>query len=182
MVVTKGSVMSNSKPTLKAKGNFTQNVLITDPHGKAQFKPNTTVAVVVRYQDKFLLVEELEDGKTVYNQPAGHLERDENLVGAIKRELQEETGLTLSPDYLCGIYYYYRAPINLYYLRFCFVIELDALLSTQPQDEEIIACHWFTLPQIKAKSAHLRSPLVLECIEDYLSGKKIPLTHLKSNL
>ncbi len=62
------------------------------------------------------------------------------------------------------------------------MIELDSLLSTQPQDEEIIACHWFTLAQIKAKSAHLRSPLVLECIEDYLSGKKIPLSHLKSNL
>jgi len=159
-----------------------QSDSLSNPHGSEQFKPNTTVAVVVTYQDKFLLVEELEQGKTVYNQPAGHLERNENLVSAIARELEEETGLCLSPDYLCGIYYYYRASIALYYLRFCFVIELDALLPTQPQDEEIIACHWFTLAQIKAKSAQLRSPLVLECIEDYLSGKKIPLSHLKSNL
>lgn len=154
----------------------------TKSHGSEQFKPNTTVAAVVCYQNKFLLVEELEHGATVYNQPAGHLESAENLVHAMERELKEETGLSLTPAYLCGIYYYHRCSINLYYLRFCFVIELDDLLATQPEDEEIIACHWFTLAEIKAKSAQLRSPLVLECIEDYLSGKKIPLTHLKSNL
>lgn len=154
----------------------------TNPHGSTQFKPNTTVAVVVVCQGKFLLVEELDNGRTVYNQPAGHLEADESLVAAAKRELEEETGLTYSPDHLCGIYYYYRAQLNLYYLRFCFVIETNNIEQCQPQDEEIIACHWLTLDEIKAKSAQLRSSLVLECIEDYLSGKKIPLSHLKSNL
>ena len=98
------------------------------------------------------------------------------------RELQEETGLSQSPEHLCGIYYYYRSDINLYYLRFCFVIELASMVECQPQDDEIIACHWLTLAEIKAKSAQLRSPLVLECIEDHLSGKKIELSHLKSNL
>ncbi|UUO22165.1 NUDIX hydrolase [Colwellia sp. M166] len=173
-----------SKITIKPNNNISRvyDETPTEPHGSEQFKPNTTVAAIVCYQDKFLLVEELEHGATVYNQPAGHLESNENLVHAIERELKEETGLSLSPEYLCGIYYYYRASINLYYLRFCFVIELDDFLPTQPQDEEIIACHWLTLAEIKAKSVQLRSPLVLECIEDYLSGKKIPLSHLKSNL
>ena len=64
------------------------NVLINS-HGSAQFKPNTTLAVVVVCQGKFLLVEELEQGKKVYNQPAGHLEADENLIAGAKRELQE---------------------------------------------------------------------------------------------
>ncbi|MFT6690999.1 MAG: phosphatase NudJ [Colwellia sp.] len=162
--------------------SLVSNTPVTSPHGSEQFKPNTTVAVVVANQDKFLLVEELEHGKTVYNQPAGHLEADESLITAAMRELKEETGLSHSPTHLCGIYYYYRQSLNLYYLRFCFVIELESLVPCQPQDEEIIACHWFTLAEIKAKSAQLRSPLVLECIEDYLSGKKIPLSHLKSNL
>ena len=153
-----------------------------DPHGSEQFKPNTTVAIVVACQDKFLLVEEKEHGKTVYNQPAGHLEADENLVNAAMRELEEETGVQATPEHLCGIYYYYRADIDLYYLRFCFVIEFDTFVACQPQDDDIIACHWLSLAEIKAKSAQLRSPLVLECIEDHLSGKKIPLSHLKSNL
>jgi phosphatase NudJ len=172
--------MSKKSPNLKIIKHHDKP--IANQHGSGQFKPNTTVAAVVMYKDKFLLVEELEHGNTVYNQPAGHLESDESLVSAIKRELKEETGLSLSPEYLCGIYYYYRASIDLYYLRFCFVIKLDNLLPTRPEDDEIIACHWLTLAEIKAKSAQLRSPLVLECIEDYLSGKKIPLSHLKSNL
>lgn len=151
-------------------------------HGAEQFKPNVTVAAIVTYQDKFLLVEEYDNNQQVYNQPAGHIESGENLVNALKRELIEETGLRLSPSYLCGIYYYYSQQISLHYLRFCFVIEVDSLYHTQPQDDEIIACHWLSYDEIKQKSSQLRSPLVLECIDDYRQGKKIPLTHIKSNL
>ena len=46
------------------------NKTITNPHGSEQFKPNTAVAVVVTYEDKFILVEEREHGKTVFNNPA----------------------------------------------------------------------------------------------------------------
>lgn len=154
----------------------------TSSHGASQFKPNTTVAIVVHCQGRFLVVEELDNGNKVYNQPAGHLEANESLISAARRELLEETGLSLAPQYLCGIYYYYRQALHLYYLRFCFVIELDTIVTSQPQDDEIIACHWLTLDEIKAKQSQMRSSLVLECIEDYLSGKKIPLSHLKSNL
>lgn len=38
------------------------------------FRPNVTVAAVIRYQDHFLLVEELDRRRHVFNQPAGHLE------------------------------------------------------------------------------------------------------------
>ena len=163
-------------------------------HGLTQFKPNTTVAAIVHYQGKFLLVEEGEHGKRVFNQPAGHLEANENLVSAANRELMEETGLVGEPAYASGIYYFHRPELNLYFLRFCFVYELsnltnielanesDNLPSCQPQDSDIIACHWLTLEEIKARTNQLRSPMVLECIDDYLAGHKIPLSMLKSNL
>jgi len=151
-------------------------------HGATQFKPNTTVAAVIHHQGKFLFVEETEHNKTVFNQPAGHLEENESLVAAIKREVLEETGLALEPDYLCGIYYFHRPDLKLYFLRFCFIIELDQWITGQPQDSEIIDTHWFTLNQIKEKQQQLRSSMVLECIEDYLAGNKIPLSQLKSNL
>jgi phosphatase NudJ len=166
--------------------NAIKTNIINSEHGVDQFKPNATVAAVVVHQNKFLLVEEIENGKKVFNQPAGHLEANENLIAAIEREVLEETGLALSPDYASGIYYFHRPEINLYYLRFCFVIELDSFLKGTPQDDEIIDTHWLTFEEIKGKSAQLRSELVLECIEDYLSiresGKKISLSSLKSNL
>lgn len=155
---------------------------INSDHGDEQFKPNTTVAAVIHCQGKFLLVEELENNKLVYNQPAGHIEKQENLINAVKREVLEETGLLLEPDYLSGIYYFHRADLQLHFLRFCFVIELAELIQGQPQDDEIIATHWLTLEQIKDKTSQLRSTMVLECIEDYLAGNKIPLSQLKSNL
>ena len=90
-----------------------------NPHAEDQFKPNTTVAVVVHCQGKFLLVEEIEHGKHVFNQPAGHIEAKENLIDGAKRELSEETGLALTPDYCSGIYYFHRPELGLYFLRFC---------------------------------------------------------------
>jgi phosphatase NudJ len=166
--------------------NAIKTNIINSEHGVDQFKPNATVAAVVVHQNKFLLVEEIENGKKVFNQPAGHLEANENLIAAIEREVLEETGLALSPDYASGIYYFHRPENNLYYLRFCFVIELDSFLKGTPQDDEIIDTHWLTFKEIKEKSSQLRSKLVLECIEDYLSiresGKKISLSSLKSNL
>lgn len=155
-------------------------------HLDEQFKPNATVAAVIVYDNKYLLVEEVDNGVTVYNQPAGHLEAKENLIDAVQREVKEETGLALSPEYLSGIYYYHRPfnhnNIDLYFLRFCFVIELEEMPQTKPEDDEIVACHWFTFDEIKAQQSQLRSPMVLECIEDYLAGNKIDLNTLKSNL
>ena len=153
-------------------------------HGKDQFKPNTTVAAVVTYQDLFLLVEEIENGRKVLNQPAGHIEANESLVAAATRELKEETGLSLSPDYLSGIYYFQRKDLDLHFLRFCFVFNIEGTSAPvcKPEDEEIINCHWLTLEEIKQNESKLRSAMVLECIEDYLSGQRVPLSVIKSNL
>ncbi|SET29235.1 NUDIX hydrolase [Thalassotalea agarivorans] len=151
-------------------------------HGDSQFKPNATVAAVVHCQGKFLLVEELENGQVVYNQPAGHIEANEDIQSAMQRELKEETGLALLPDYFLGIYYFHRPELTLYFLRFTFVFDVSETFETQPQDDEIIACHWLTYEEIKAKKHQLRSAMVLDCIEDFLSGQKAPLSLIKSNL
>ncbi len=163
---------------------------LSHDHGDEQFKPNTTVAAIVHCKGKFLFVEELENNKHVFNQPAGHVEANENLVSACMREVLEETGLALSPDYVSGMYYFYRPEFNLTFLRFCFVIEVDELFKTTPQDDEILACHWFDLNEIKARKAQLRSTMVFTCIEDYLAINneanpdkvKIPLNAFASNM
>ncbi|MEW6997194.1 NUDIX hydrolase [Colwelliaceae bacterium BS250] len=147
-----------------------------------QFKPNTTVAAIIHHQGKYLIVEEIDDGKVVYNQPAGHLEANESIIDAFKREVYEETGLTLCPDYISGIYYNYRDDINLYYLRFCFVCELTSFLTTSPNDSDIIQALWLTKEQLLAKGDSIRSPLVVECINDYEDGKHYPLDILSSNV
>ncbi|HCX26860.1 MAG TPA: hypothetical protein DHT34_03930, partial [Cellvibrionales bacterium] len=56
------------------------------------FNPHVTVAAVIERDGRFLMVEEYSsEGRAVINQPAGHLEADENLIEAAVRETLEET-------------------------------------------------------------------------------------------
>lgn len=145
------------------------------------FKPNTTVACVVVCNNRFLLVEETENGKQVYNQPAGHLEKGESLLDAAKRELYEETGLTLEPQAILGVYQNQVPNKDIQYLRFCYIIELQGeCLVTEPQDDDITAAHWLTYDEICHKQDAMRSPMVKVCVDDYLSGQKLPLSSIKS--
>ena len=56
-----------------------------------RWPPEITVAAIVPRNQDFLMVEELSQGKTVINQPAGHLEPNESLIEAVIREVLEET-------------------------------------------------------------------------------------------
>ena len=146
------------------------------------FRPNVTVAAVIRYQDRFLLVEELDRRRHVFNQPAGHLEAGESLYEAVCREIQEETGLTLVPDGWLGTYMYQSTYRKLTYLRFCFYCELTAdpgKHTPQDPDNDILACHWKTIDEIRLMKKQLRSPMVMECFDDYLNGVRLPLSALK---
>lgn len=63
------------------------------------FKPHVTVACVVQAENHFLIVEEEIRGKATWNQPAGHLEANETLIQAARRELWEETGISAAPQF-----------------------------------------------------------------------------------
>ncbi|MFB2642830.1 NUDIX hydrolase [Shewanella bicestrii] len=135
---------------------------------KLRYKPNVTVACIIHAptEDKYLLVEEWIDDEQRFNQPAGHLEANESLIQACKREVLEETGLDLEPQGLVGIYQF-SASEALAFVRFTFFVQVDALLPPKPQDADIDAAHWLSFEQIEAKMDQLRSPLVLDCLRDY---------------
>lgn len=55
-----------------------------------------------------------------------------------------------------------------------FLIELDEMLETSPQDNDIHQCLWLTADEILSSSC-LSSPLVAESIRCYMSRKFFPL-------
>lgn len=140
-----------------------------------RYRPYTTVACVIEAQGRFLIVEELINGELKYNQPAGHIEADESLVDACIREVKEETGLSIQPQGLVGIYQY-RASDTLAFVRYTFFIKLDKVLVSKPEDTAINALKWLDVDEIDKLNSHHRSPLVLKSIKDYLTGKHYPLT------
>ena len=137
--------------------------------------PHATVAAIVEdNQGRLLMVEESNNGDTVFNQPAGHIEENETVLDAVRRETLEETGWDVEPEHLLGIYIY-KAPANgVTYYRFCYSARAVRRVSEQ-LDSDIVAAHWLTPEQIAGLGDQLRSPLVLQCIKDYQSGRRLPL-------
>lgn len=143
------------------------------------WKPHVTVAALIHQHNKFLLVEEIVDGQRVYNQPAGHLEPGETLEMAVIRETREETAWQFEPEYLTGIYQWDHPDKNKSFLRFCFAGQCLLHDENQTLDPDIEATAWLNLDEINQQSQHLRSPLVLRSIHDFLNGNRYPLDLLK---
>jgi 8-oxo-dGTP pyrophosphatase MutT (NUDIX family) len=137
--------------------------------------PSVTVAAVIERDGKFLFVEETQDGRRVLNQPAGHLDPDETLIAACAREVMEETAHRFEPKALVGIYRWYYKPADVTFLRFCFSGKILGV-EDKPLDKEILALHWLSPAELKAKTPMHRSPLVQQCLDDYLAGNNFPLT------
>ena len=137
--------------------------------------PEITVAAVTEREGRFLLVEERIEGRLVLNQPAGHLERGESLLQAIVREVQEEAAWRFSASALIGVYLWRHPRTGRPFKRFAFTGSVSDHRPAQPLDEGIVATCWLTPEQIRARAARLRSPLVLRCIEDCLSGARLAL-------
>ena len=115
------------------------------------FKPHVTVACVVHAAGKFLVVEETINGKT---------------------------GIRATPQSFLRMHQWI-APDRTPFLRFCFVIELEQPLPTEPQDDDIDCCLWLTAEQI-LEAENLRSPLVAETIRCYQQPERYPLSLVAS--
>ncbi len=139
------------------------------------WKPNVTVAAVIERDGKFLLIEEETEKGARFNQPAGHLEADESLVAAIVRETLEESAYHFVPQHLLGIYHWHSTESDTTYLRFAFTGALTGHDPERPLDTGILQAAWLAPDEIRATQERHRSPLILRCLEDYLSGKRYPL-------
>ena len=139
------------------------------------WKPNVTVAAVVERDGRFLLVEEETEEGVRYNQPAGHLDQGESLVEACVREALEETAWHFRPTALIGVYQWPRQRGDTTYLRFAFAGELGAEEVGRPLDAGILRAVWLTPAEIEASRARHRSPLIFQCVQDYLAGRRFPL-------
>lgn len=143
------------------------------------WKPNTTVAAVIERDGYFLLVEEDTDDGVRLNQPAGHLDQGESLVAACTRETLEETAWRFTPTQLVGIYQWTRPPGDLTYLRFAFAGTLGEHEADRHLDSGIRRALWLDIGEIIAAQAIHRSPLVLQCINDFLAKRRFPLDVLR---
>jgi len=146
------------------------------------WKPHVTVAAIIERDKRFLLVEEETPSGLQLNQPAGHFEKNEDLVAAVKREVYEETAWRFEPEHIISVQLWRRSPDHPTFLRVCFTGFCHSHNPNQALDAGIVATHWLTRDDVAQQQARLRSPLVLIGIDEYLSGQRHPLSLLKSFL
>ena len=139
-----------------------------------QWKPNVTVAAVVECSGSFLLVEEQTADGILFNQPAGHLEEGESLIEAVVRETLEESARHFTPTALVGVYQYRKHASPVTYLRFAFTGEISAP-EERPLDAGILRALWMPANEIRACRGRHRSPLLMQCVDDYIAGRRYPL-------
>lgn len=149
-----------------------------------RWKPNVTVAAVIEQNGRFLLVEEETAEGLRLNNPAGHLDCGETPEQACTRETLEETAYSFTPGALVGIYL--ARQINAdgrdtTYLRFAFCGALGAHDPQRKLDTGIVRTLWLTADEVRASSARHRSPLLVQCMDDYLHGTRYPLTLVQSD-
>jgi 8-oxo-dGTP pyrophosphatase MutT (NUDIX family) len=150
-----------------------------------RWKPSTTVAAVIEQDGLFLLVEEHTPEGLRLNNPAGHLDPGESPAGGCARETLEETAYQFTPTALIGIYLsrFLRtattssgvAEEDITYLRFAYCGTLGLFDAQRTLDTGIVRTVWLTPEEVRASVERHRSPLVLQCMEDYLRGQRYPL-------
>ena len=139
------------------------------------FEPHITVACVVEQDGRFLFVREMSKGQEVLNQPAGHVEFGENLMQAAYRETLEETAWQVEITDLLGWYIFQPFRGAGVYYRTCFVARPVSHDPGQKLDTGILGSECLTPDELRSRRPQHRSALVEKCLDDYLSGRRLPL-------
>ncbi len=148
-----------------------------------RWKPSVTVAAIIEKQGRFLLVEEHTPEGLRLNNPAGHLDPGESPESGCAREVLEETAHTFSPTALVGVYLSrfvreatkHEPAQDITYLRFAYCGTVGDAEPGRALDTGIVRTLWLTADEIRQSTARHRSPLVLQCLQDYLAGRRYPL-------
>ena len=155
----------------------------------SRWKPSVTDAAIIEQviagERRFLLVEEHTPEGLKLNNPAGHLDPEESPEQGVVREVLEETACVFTPECLTGVYLSrFQRPAtgeDVTFLRFAFAGTVGAPDASRTLDDGIVRTLWLSLPELRASRARHRSPHVLRCIEDHLSGRRYPLDAISTD-
>lgn len=146
------------------------------------YPTDLTVAAVVEHEGNYLLVEEHAMGLRVLTQPGGHIEADESPEQAVVREVLEETGCTVECGGMIGVYLWIHPQSRQQFLRIVYAAAFISCDESLPLDDGILGRRWMSLGDLRDRRSTLRTPAVLRCVEDYLSGRRASDTLLTGML
>jgi 8-oxo-dGTP pyrophosphatase MutT (NUDIX family) len=122
------------------------------------------VSIVIHSDESVLLVQEADEDYGLWNLPGGHVEPTETIREAAVRETLEETGLTVTLDWLVGIYTGEPGQERRS-VRFVFAATVTEDSGPAKNGDDILALRWFTSDEFAAlPDTELVSPAQLRRI------------------
>ena len=125
------------------------------------------VGCLIKRDGKYLLVQENQpSAHGLWNLPAGHVDKGEELEQAAKREVKEETNLEVDIKRELHVYHE-KAAKSVKHIYFAEVVRGEL----RPQDGEIMDVRWLTFDEVESlnREQKLRAPWVWDIVqEDHL--------------
>ncbi len=146
-----------------------------DPNApKANRIVPAATAVIVNDEEKFLLQQRKDNG--LWALPGGKLEIGESIIDTITREIKEETGLDVLPEYIIGIYsspkHVVAFPNGEVRQQFSICFACKIIGGTLRVSDESFAVGFFSLDEIEQMTMHVSSLLR---IRHYLEHRSHPI-------
>ncbi|MCT4792664.1 MULTISPECIES: NUDIX hydrolase [Exiguobacterium] len=125
------------------------------------------VVGIVRQGDQLLLVKNQADGeRAVWSLPGGVIEAGETLADALKREIAEETGLSVETFELAYVTENFIEQFDAHSLVTYFECTIRGELLPNDPDREVVDSQWVPIEQL---GDYLLNRDVLEPLQDYLN-------------
>lgn len=127
-------------------------------------KAGVVVGCLVRRDQKYLLVKENPNGKEVFNLPAGHVDKGEQLEVAAIRETKEETGYEVRLIRQIALYHESAAQS----VKHVYTAEIIGG-EEHAQEGEILEVVWLSYSELSELevTGQMRAPWVFDAITKY---------------
>ncbi|MEU8193323.1 NUDIX domain-containing protein [Microbispora amethystogenes] len=116
----------------------------------------SVAGVILDEQGRALLIQRRDNGH--WEAPGGILERDEDIKTGLCREVLEETGLTVEPEALTGVYK------NMTHGIVALVFRCRTLRGTLTETDETRSFHWATAKEVASLASEAFAIRVLDAM------------------